>query len=1379
MTKNVLYTYLFLWGLLLSFVPVPAGLAQPEEKLLWEQTPQGIRILEKTPDHIILNIHISGVSLRAVSNKHGNFFRIVRTELTSSYHEGYPDLPVLRKLIEIPAGAKALVEKVSWKTYHIPLEKQEGGRKLFPAQRSVMKRPDGPPPVFKMNRSVYSGNEFVRDSLVRISTAGMLRGHELAYLTISPFGYNPVNNILDVKDDIILTIRFTRPFDASDRYKSKSLYSPVFHQTFEKILATETTETKGISSVPVKYVILTDSMFRYCLKDFIRWKTQQGYRVMVVYKGSPGVGTTADSIKAYLKSLYDAATPDDPAPTFLLIVGDTGQIPSSSSGQTTDLFYATYDGPDDYIPDIYYGRFSARDSGELMPQLNKTLEYEQYLFPDPSFLNEAVMVAGVDGSFASVWGNGQINYATENYVNTSHGYDSHTYLYPASGSSDNQIIRDISNGASLVNYTGHGRPDRWEDPTFTTEDIATLENAHKYPLVITNGCSTGAFGNPECFAEAMMRAAGKGAMGYIGCTNDSYWDEDYYWAVGVGPIVAHPSYEETSLAMYDRLFHDHGESRDDWYVSQDQMIFAGNLAVMQGNPSKANYYWEIYHLFGDPSLMVYLSEPEPLTLLVPETIPLGLSSLSVIAEPGTYIGLTYHDTLLDAVTADLSGNAVLHFPPLKDTGNLLITGTRQNRIPVIDTIMVIGNSDPWLQVQEVTLDDSASDANGLADNGDTFYLDVLVKNEGGNGAGHLTAILSGYSNLVDILDTLMQFDTLMPGRDTLIRHAFRIHVEDSVPDQQMTAFRVKLTDNASHQWNSYFSIMLYAPVLKTGRLTVDDKKKGNGNSRLEPGEPVLFSLQVFNRGHGVAHNVWVHLALTDSLVNHYQDSVFAGTIDTMDVATVPFTATIDSSAPYGSTLLIETMAHDGPYMAADTFTMPVGLTYEDFESGNFEGFPWHNDSVHPWVITGEDAWHGMFSAVSGAISDNEQSSLSIQMETPQDDSVSFYYRVSSEKDWDILKFYIDGVDMNPGDSVKDKWSGELPWRYASFPVDSGSHTLAWRYIKDSNTSKGLDRAWIDYIVFPRFSFSNINAGVSGIVFPKSGPDLGGDEPLTIVVKNYGSDDLSRIPLLYRLNNNPPVRDTLTSLLASGDTAHFTFATRLDLSVLKTYHLFVTTKLDNDQVPINDGLATDIIHEGTVDIVLDSLVSPSVDSAYGAFEHIGVQLINASSGAVDSFPLHYRINDAQVVTQAFDTVVHAGDTARFYFSRQENMADTGNYLIIVYVTVPGDAVVSNDTLIASLYNKIQEKKDIRNISAVTVWPNPVRDFLFVRLSSPKLRQPLDMAVMDMNGRVVLQRQQVISSGNQTAGISVSSLSPGTYLLLLYNDREKIAVPFVKK
>ena len=55
-------------------------------------------------------------------------------------------------------------------------------------------------------------------------------------------------------------------------------------------------------------------------------------------------------------------------------------------------------------------------------------------------------------------------------------------------------------------------------------------------------------------------------------------------------------------------------------------MMGGNLAVTQAGGAD-DYYNEIYHLMGDPSLMTYLGVPAPLSVQHDQVIPLGYQRL--------------------------------------------------------------------------------------------------------------------------------------------------------------------------------------------------------------------------------------------------------------------------------------------------------------------------------------------------------------------------------------------------------------------------------------------------------------------------------------------------------------------------------------------------------------------------------------------------------------------------------------------------------------------------------------------------------------------------------------------------------------------------------
>ena len=271
------------------------------------------------------------------------------------------------------------------------------------------------------------------------------------------------------------------------------------------------------------------------MNSFMSWVGgKKAYVVEEAYTDDPAVGTTTTSIAQYIKAQYDMATEANPVPTYVLLVGDVQQIPAFS-GQTgahpTDLYYCEWTG--DYLPDCYYGRFSAQTVEQLIPQIDKTLAYEQCALADLNYLDNAVMVAGTDAVHASTHADGQVNYLDSQYINENNGYVRvQKYLHDTDAKPE-EIRAAIGQGAGLVNYTAHCGSYGWRDPRFDTTHIAALNNYGRYGFVLANCCQSGRYSASACFAEAMMRANNKGAVSYIGASADTYWDEDYYWAAFV------------------------------------------------------------------------------------------------------------------------------------------------------------------------------------------------------------------------------------------------------------------------------------------------------------------------------------------------------------------------------------------------------------------------------------------------------------------------------------------------------------------------------------------------------------------------------------------------------------------------------------------------------------------------------------------------------------------------------------------------------------------------------------------------------------------------------------------------------------------------------
>jgi hypothetical protein len=216
---------------------------------------------------------------------------------------------------------------------------------------------------------------------------------------------------------------------------------------------------------------------------------------------------------------------------------------------------------------------------------------------------------------------------------------------------------------------------------------------------VGNCCESATFSS-TCFGEVLLRAENKGALGYIGGTNNTYWNEDFWWGVGVEPISATPTYNSTNLGAYDRKFHDMpGISRQDWYVAQGAMTVAGNLAVAQSGSSRTNYYWEIYTLLGDPSLVVWLSQPDTLPLTYSDPVQ-GDTELLVSTVSDALVAVKVNQNMEDVEIATSSSVFTLYMSQLSGGDTVIITATHHEYYPVIDTIIIESNVDHVISLTE-------------------------------------------------------------------------------------------------------------------------------------------------------------------------------------------------------------------------------------------------------------------------------------------------------------------------------------------------------------------------------------------------------------------------------------------------------------------------------------------------------------------------------------------------------------------------------------------------------------------------------------------------------------------------------------------------------
>ena len=664
----------------------------------------------------------STIDAQDYESERGTFSWLSLPNTVIGGNEGDPQIPAVSELIAVPFGATPNIRVTSYSTTDYNLE-DYGIHRLMPRQPDLRKdqRPEDVPFVY--NEAAYQTRGLSSEPVVRVSVDGTMRGVQVGRMSIEPVSYDPVNNKIRVFNNIEVEVSF----DGADTRATEDMlvntYSPYFNSLYDQLFNGRAVrdvydEHPDLWTAPVKMLVIANRMFEECIQDWVAWKTTKGIYVDVNY--TDNIGTSASAIQSFIQNKYS-----QDHPTFLMIMGDKDQVPASATGSATscvtDLSYSSVDG-DEFV-DMFHSRFPAETVAQMTAMLNKALEYEQYTMPDPSYLNNVLLIAGEDSSgWGTTVGRPTIWYATNYYYNAEHGFQN---VYEFSHGTYTNCYSYLSSGVGFANYTAHGSNTSWAGPSFTVSDVNNLTNTHKYFLAMGNCCQAADWGiSGTSFGEAMVRAENKGAYAYIGSCPSTYWKNDYYF--GVGPTSradgTMPTMEETGTGCYDAIWN------DDAYNTVNAILYIGNLA---GNAAQALgyelhistlYYWQAYHVLGDGSIMPYRVQPTANNVSHMAILPIGMSTYEVSAAPGSYVAISKDGVLYGTALVGSTGTVQVPITPVTSGGDVTICVTAPNRIPYVTTVPAAALEGPYIAV------DSYTPTTALV--GESTNLSITFKNVG-------------------------------------------------------------------------------------------------------------------------------------------------------------------------------------------------------------------------------------------------------------------------------------------------------------------------------------------------------------------------------------------------------------------------------------------------------------------------------------------------------------------------------------------------------------------------------------------------------------------------------------------------------------------------
>lgn len=149
-------------------------------------------------------------------------------------------------------------------------------------------------------------------------------------------------------------------------------------------------------------------------------------------------------------------------------------------------------------------------------------------------------------------------------------------------------------------------------------------------------------------------------------------------------------------------------------------------------------------------------------------------------------------------------------------------------------------------------------------------------------------------------------------------------------------------------------------------------------------------------------------------------------------------------------------------------------------------------------------------------------------------------------------------------------------------------------------------------------FAN-DIGVSEITSPENGEGLG-NEPVTIVVENFGTASASNFDVSYSINGGTAVVETVNTTVNPGSSINYTFNALADISNPGTYEFESSTLLGSDSDNSNDSLTKTVVNLSCS----SETISPNTP-------------IGPNAGAVNSsvitFTEDFIVNDVNVTINA--------------------------------------------------------------------------------------------------------------------------------------------------
>ncbi|MBN1342790.1 MAG: hypothetical protein JXQ73_08940 [Phycisphaerae bacterium] len=646
----------------------------------------GVSIRSKAAGGIELLMTCGGAYTSEFTARDGNAYAQLSAPGCGAAAEGVgqPELPFKGFFLEVPHGVDVGLQIGEIK--RVSLGK---GYKIHPQQPAEPEGGDAPRPAFQLDAEVYARNALCPASPIKVDPPGVIRGRRVVFVQVFPFQWNPATTELSMITSVRFSVTLAGAVDAAAEARKSRLATPEFESLASRMLlnyepaagAKGEPEGEGVQLAQgdgADYlIIVADDLYEEIL-PLAEWKHRKGFRTHIATMTE--VGTTNSDVLSYIE---DAYTTWDPAPSYLLLVGDSEDIPPwNHLGEyecITDHRYACMDGDADYDADMTLGRLPVATELQCTTVVDKILTYDRT--PDTGDWYSSFLSAGYfqdtddNNGYADRWFMETSAHATE-FLDTTVGMTTYTawcagttalppyhyrttdypHRFPHPDLVPESVVNAwlapllarvsitlaINEGVGLVLHRNHGFETGWEHPLFNTTDINALANGVRTPVVLSLNCLTGNFAVACCFCESFLRHPYGGAVGIVGATRTSY--------SGWNDLLTHGMFT-CFWPAYDPA-HTDATYPYSWRPAAALDYGKHYMRLYKTDSSQTKGEIRMFHYFGDPEMMLRTQTPRSLNVThpaeVPGDVPTDLTVTVVLAEgsvpvEGAHVALSSPD----------------------------------------------------------------------------------------------------------------------------------------------------------------------------------------------------------------------------------------------------------------------------------------------------------------------------------------------------------------------------------------------------------------------------------------------------------------------------------------------------------------------------------------------------------------------------------------------------------------------------------------------------------------------------------------------------------------------------------------------------------------